>query len=65
MDDELDDVIASSLDVMPRTTRESPTLATTMRFPCLTMDNTVKPLWTESKRQRRRSLSYTAAHAAT
>jgi hypothetical protein len=33
MDDELDDVMVSSLDAVPRTTRESPTLATTMRSP--------------------------------
>jgi hypothetical protein len=65
MDDELDDVMASSLDAVPRTTRELSMLATTMRSPCLTMDNAVQPLWTASKRQLRRSLSYTAAHAAT
>jgi hypothetical protein len=32
-------------DVVPRTTRESPTLATTMRSPCLTVDSPVQPLW--------------------
>jgi hypothetical protein len=64
MDDELDDVMAPSLDAVPRTTQESSALATTMRSPCLTMDNAVQPLWTKSKRMRR-SLSYTAAHAAT
>jgi hypothetical protein len=65
MDDELDGVMAPSLDAVPRTTRESPTLATTMRSPYLTMDNAMQPLWTASKRLLRRSLSYTAAHAAT
>jgi hypothetical protein len=65
MDDELDGVMASSLDAVPRTTRESPTLAMTMRSPCLTMDNAVQPLWTESKRRLRQSLSYTAAHEGT
>jgi hypothetical protein len=65
MDDELDGVMTPSLDVVPRTTRESPTLATTMRTPCLTMDNVVQQRWTASKRWLRRSLSYTAAHAAT
>jgi hypothetical protein len=48
MDDELDSVMMSSLDAVPRTTRESSTLATTMRSPCLTMDNAVQPLWTTS-----------------
>ncbi|PWZ39654.1 hypothetical protein Zm00014a_018608 [Zea mays] len=38
VDDELDDVMASSSNAIPRTTRESPTLATTMRSPCLTME---------------------------
>jgi hypothetical protein len=33
--------------------------------PCLTMDSAVQPLWTASKRRLRRSLPYTAAHAAT
>ncbi|PWZ46339.1 hypothetical protein Zm00014a_024687, partial [Zea mays] len=46
----------------PRTTRESSTLATTMRSPCLTMDSAVQPLWTTSKRRLRRSLPYIAAH---
>jgi hypothetical protein len=64
MDDELDGVMAPSLDAVPRTTRESPTLATTMRSPCLTMDNAVQSLWTDSKRRLCRSLSYTAVHAA-
>jgi hypothetical protein len=44
MDDEIDGVMAPSLDAVPRTTRESPTLATTMRSPYLTMDNAVQPL---------------------
>jgi hypothetical protein len=48
-----------------RTTRESPTLATTMRSPCLTMDSAEHPLCTASKRWLRWSLSYIAAHAAT
>jgi hypothetical protein len=65
MDDELDGVMAPSLDAVPRTTRESLTYATTMRSPCLTMDNAVQSLWTDSKRRLRRSLSYTAAHATT
>jgi hypothetical protein len=64
LDDELDGVMAPSLDAMPRTTRELPTLTTTMRSRCLTMDNAVQPLWTVSKRRLRRSLSYTVAHAA-
>ncbi|PWZ05416.1 hypothetical protein Zm00014a_043332 [Zea mays] len=63
--DELDDVMASLSNVVPRTTRESPTLATTMRSPCLTMDSAEQPLYTASKRRLRRSLSYIAAHAAT
>jgi hypothetical protein len=33
MDDELDGVMVSSLDAVPRKTRESPTLVTTMRSP--------------------------------
>jgi hypothetical protein len=33
VDDELNGVMASSSDAVPRTTRESPTLATTMRSP--------------------------------
>jgi hypothetical protein len=65
MDDELDNMMALSLDAVPRTTRESLTLATTMRSPCLTMDNAVQLLWTESKRRLHRSLSYIAAHATT
>jgi hypothetical protein len=64
MDDELDGVMVPSLDAVPRTTRESPTLSTTMRSPCLTMDNAVQTLWTESKWRLRWSLSYTAAHVA-
>jgi hypothetical protein len=63
--DELDGVMAPSLDAVPRTTRESPAFATTMRSPCLTMDNAVQPFWTASKRQLRRSLPYTEVHAAT
>jgi hypothetical protein len=39
VDDELDGVMASSSDAVYRTTQESSTLATTMRSPCLTMDN--------------------------
>jgi hypothetical protein len=35
VDDELDDVMVSSSNAVPRTTRESPTLATTMRSPPL------------------------------
>jgi hypothetical protein len=58
MDDELDGVITTSLDAVPRITRESPMLATTM-------DNAVQSFWTDSKRRLRRSLSYTTAHAAT
>jgi hypothetical protein len=50
VDDELDDVMASSSNAVPRTTRESPTLATTMRSPCLTMDSVEQPLYTASKR---------------
>ena len=44
MDDKLDGVMAPSLDAVPRTTRESLMLATTMRSPYLTMDNTVQSL---------------------
>jgi hypothetical protein len=44
MDDELDGVMAPLLDAVPRTTRESSTLATTMRSLYLTMDNAVQPL---------------------
>jgi hypothetical protein len=65
MDDELDGVMVPSLDAVPRTTRESPTLATTTRSPCLTMDNAVQSLLIDSKRRLRQSLSYTAAHAGT
>jgi hypothetical protein len=65
MDDELDDVTAPSSDVVPRTTRESLVLGTTMRSPYLKMDNAVQPLWTTSKRRLRRSLPNTAAHADT
>jgi hypothetical protein len=54
VDDELDGVAAPSSDAVPRTTRESPMLVTTMRSPCLKMDNTVQPLWTASKRRLRR-----------
>jgi hypothetical protein len=39
VDDELDGVMTPSSDAVPRTTRESPTLATTMRSPCFTMDS--------------------------
>jgi hypothetical protein len=39
VDDELDGVMTSSSDAVSRTTRGSSTLATTMRPPCLTMDN--------------------------
>ena len=52
MDDELDGVMALSSVAVPRTTRESSVLATTMRSPCLTMDSAVQPLWTTSKRRR-------------
>jgi hypothetical protein len=62
VDDELDGVMVSSSDVMPRTTRESSKLATTMRSPWLTMDSAVQPLWTASKRRLCRSLSSTATH---
>jgi hypothetical protein len=44
VDDELDDVMASSSNAIPRTTRESPTLATTMRSPCLTMEHVAAAL---------------------
>jgi hypothetical protein len=49
VDDELDSVMASSSDAMPGTTRESPTLATAMRSPCLMIDSAMQPLWTVSK----------------
>jgi hypothetical protein len=39
VDDELDGVAAPSSDAVPRTTRESLALATTMRFSCLKMDS--------------------------
>jgi hypothetical protein len=38
VDDELDGVTAPLSDAVPRTTRESPALATTMRSPYLKMD---------------------------
>ncbi|PWZ46546.1 hypothetical protein Zm00014a_002047 [Zea mays] len=57
-------MMVSSSDAVLRTIRETPMLATIMISPCLTMDSTVQPLWTTSKRWLRRSLSYTAAHAA-
>jgi hypothetical protein len=44
VDDELDGVTASSSVEVPRTTRESSALATTMRSPCLTMDSAVQLL---------------------
>jgi len=53
VDDELDGVTASLSDAVPRTTRESPALATTMRSPYLKMDSAVQPLWTASKRRLR------------
>jgi hypothetical protein len=56
MDDELDGMMVPLLDAGPRTNRESPTLSTTMRSPCLTMDNAMQPLWIESKRRLRRSI---------
>jgi hypothetical protein len=65
MDDELDSMTVPLLDVVPRTTRESPALGMTMRSPCLKMDSAVQPLWTTSKRRLRRSLPNTAAHADT
>jgi hypothetical protein len=40
--DKLDGVMVLSSDAVPRTIRESPTLATTMRSPYLTMDNAVQ-----------------------
>ena len=61
MDNELDDVTASSSVEVPRTTRESSALATIMRSPCLTMDSVEQPLSTASKRRLRQSLSYIAA----
>jgi hypothetical protein len=65
VDDELDGLTVLSSDAVPKTTRESPALPTTMRSPCLKMDNIVQPLWTASKRRLRRSLPNIAAHAAT
>jgi hypothetical protein len=65
VDDELDGVTAPLSDAVPRTTRESPTLATTMRSPYLKMDSAVQPLWTASKRRLRRSLPNTATHVVT
>jgi hypothetical protein len=44
VDDELDGVTASLSDAVPSTTRESPMLATTMRFPYLKMDSAMQPL---------------------
>jgi hypothetical protein len=64
VDDELDGMMAPLSDAVPRTTRESPALATTMRSPYLKMDSAVQPLWTASKRLRR-SLPNTATHAVT
>jgi hypothetical protein len=56
VDDELDGVTAPLSDAVPRTTRESPALATAMRSPYLKMDSAVQPLWTASRRQRERLL---------
>jgi hypothetical protein len=56
----LDDMMALSSNAVPRTTRESLTLVTTMRLPCLTMDSAMHPLWNASKRRQRRSLLYGA-----
>jgi hypothetical protein len=64
VDDELDGLMAPSSDAVPRTTRESPVLATTMRYPYLTMDSAVQSLWTASKWRLRWSLPYTATHVA-
>jgi hypothetical protein len=63
--DELDGVTASLSDAVPRTTRESPALATTMRSPYLKMDSVVQLLWTASKRRLRRSLPNTTTHTVT
>jgi hypothetical protein len=63
VDDELDGVMAPSSVAVPRTTRESSALATTMRSPCLMMDSAGQPLWTVSKRLLHQSLPYTAAHS--
>jgi hypothetical protein len=65
VDDELDGVTAPLLDAVPKTTRESPALATTMRSPYLKMDSAVQSFWTASKRRLHRSLPNTATHAAT
>jgi hypothetical protein len=65
VDDELDGVTVPLSDAVPRTTRESPALATTMRPPYLKMDSAVQPLWIASKRWLCRSLPNTATHAAT
>jgi hypothetical protein len=65
VDDELDGMTTPLSDAVPRTTRESPALATTMRSPYLKMDSVVQPLWTASKRRLRRSLPNTATHAVT
>jgi hypothetical protein len=65
VDDELDGMTTPLSDAAPRTTRESPALATTMRSPYLKMDSVVQPLWTASKRRLRRSLPNTATHAVT
>jgi hypothetical protein len=65
VDDELDGVTAPLSDAVPRTTRESPVLATTMRSPYLKMDSAVQPLWTASKRRLCRSLPNTLTHAVT
>jgi hypothetical protein len=44
VDDELDDMMASSSNAVPRTTRESPTSATTMRSRCEMRDNAAAAL---------------------
>uniref|UniRef100_A0A0E0HDB2 Uncharacterized protein n=1 Tax=Oryza nivara TaxID=4536 RepID=A0A0E0HDB2_ORYNI len=54
----------SSGEAVARTARESPTLATTRRSPCLTRDSAVQPLWTASRRRLARSSASTAAQAA-
>jgi hypothetical protein len=61
VDDELDDVMASSSDAVSRTTLVD--VGDNHEAPCLTMDSVVQLLWTASKRRLRGSLSYTAAHA--
>jgi hypothetical protein len=55
VDDELDGVMAPLSVAVPRTTRKSSAMATTMRSPCLMMDNAVQPLWTMSNRRLRRA----------